>query len=220
MKVDKLKAMNTLHPSTKTSELLSALTDGELCAQAVKKVLQDCDQDEATLTTWSSYHQIGEVLRLPRQYAPVANLEFLGRLNSRLAVEKITISVDESVTFDAVAQIKNPPFTNLIHQRSEASNDSFIKWKLVAGFASMIAILAIGWNAYGLTALDSVSQLAQAKIEQQAIVVASPLTLMMRDTRLDDLLSAHKQLSSPTVLQMSPGFLLNAAYEISQDIRN
>lgn len=220
MKIDKLKAMKTLNPCTKTSELLSALADGELHAQAVTVALQDCDQNEAALATWNSYHLIGEVLRLPVQHAPVTNLDFLGRLSKRLAVEKIMISVDEPVAFDAVVEIKKSSFPNLIHHRSEAANESHVRWKLVAGFASMIAILAIGWNAFGLTAPESAPQLAQAKTAQEPIVEATPLTLVMRDTRIDDLLSAHKQLSSPTVLQMSSGFLLNAAYEISQDIRH
>ena len=215
-----LTAMNTSNPCTKTSELLSALTDGELSAQAVTMALQDCDQNEAALATWNSYHLIGEVLRLPVKHAPVTNLDFLIRLNKRLAVEKIMVTVDEPVSFDSAVEVKKSPFFNLTHHRSEASNESHVRWKLVAGFASMIAVFAIGWNAFGLTAPESASQLAQAKTTLEPIDVATPVTLVMRDASLDDLLSAHKQLSSPTVLQMSSGFLLNAAYEISQDIRH
>ena len=215
-----LIAMNTSNPSTKTSELLSALTDGELGAQAVTMALQDCDQNEAALATWNSYHLIGEALRLPVQHAPVANMDFLMRLNKRLAAEKIMITVDEPVTFDQAVKVKKPSFFNFIHPRSDASNENHVRWKMVAGFASMVAILAIGWNAFGLIAPESASQLAQAKTAPEPSVVTTPLTLAMRDASLDDLLSAHKQLSSPTVLQMSSGVLLNAAYEISQDIRH
>jgi sigma-E factor negative regulatory protein RseA len=210
---------NIMKSSTQTGELLSALADGQLVGEDFAAALQACQQDESALAIWDRYHLIGDVLRLPER-EPASRLcsvelEFVGRLNRRLAEERLAgvalLDPDRVVpTYGAVA-------SELAHHRGPASNDGSFRWKLVAGFASLAAVSAIAWNASGLlTQPDSAPQLAQAASSPQ-MVVASPQGMMVRDAQLEELLAAHAQLGRSSALQVSSGFLRNATFEAPQN---
>jgi sigma-E factor negative regulatory protein RseA len=211
--------VNIMKSSTQTGELLSALADGQLVGEELAAALQACQQDESALALWDRYHLIGDVLRLPER-EPASRLcslelEFVGRLNRRLAEERLAgvalLDPDRVVpTYGAVA-------SELAHHRGPASNDGSFRWKLVAGFASLAAVSAIAWNASGLlTQPDSAPQLAQAGSSPQ-MVVASPQGMMVRDAQLEELLAAHAQLGRSSALQVSSGFLRNATFEAPQN---
>jgi sigma-E factor negative regulatory protein RseA len=96
-----------------------------------------------------------------------------------------------------------------------------LRWKLAAGFATLVAAGAIVWNVSGGTGqLDGKPQLAQVppaapiSIAQGA---APPATAdvrgMIRDPRLDELLAAHRQVGGTSALQKPAGFLRNATFE-------
>ena len=103
----------------------------------------------------------------------------------------------------------------------EAANASVFRWKMVAGFASLAAVAAIGWTS--LASLQGVGssgpQLAMAPASSSqgsptvAVVDAEGQQVMIRDPRLDELLAAHKQFGSTSALQMPAGFLRNATFE-------
>ncbi|MCJ7798512.1 MAG: sigma-E factor negative regulatory protein, partial [Polaromonas sp.] len=57
--------------SMHTSELLSALADGQLVGEDFAAALQACQQDASALACWERYHLIGDVLRQPAR-APVS----------------------------------------------------------------------------------------------------------------------------------------------------
>lgn len=208
--------MNLMKPSMQTSELLSALADGQLAGDDFVAAVQACQQDASALARWDSYHLIGDVLRLPaRGTLPLskgADLAFVDRLNQRLAQETLAGALRPGLDSAPSTQGAGA----LTHHRGTAANDGNLRWKLVAGFASLAAVSAIAWNASGLLALPAAApQLAQAGGTPQ-VVVASPQGLMVRDARLEELLAAHAQLSGNSALQLPSGFLRNATFEAPQ----
>ena len=103
-----------------------------------------------------------------------------------------------------------------VNTERPAANSSVFRWKMVAGFASLAAVAAIGWNS--LSALQGQGkQLASAPVPQPTEVLAvsegAGQPVMLRDPRLDELLQAHKQFGSTSALQMPAGFLRNATFE-------
>lgn len=214
--------MNIMKPSMQTSELLSALADGQLHGGELAQALRTCEQDDSVLTCWHTYHLIGDALRFP---APTAfsgasetALEFLDRLNTRIAQEPERQmlaglqeeTVESGVTFGA-------PVTAVVHDRGRAANDGNFRWKLVAGLASLAAVSALTWNVTGLLAPSPAPQMAQASSAR--LLVASPQGPMVRDAALEELLAAHRQLGAVSVLQEPSGFLRNTAFDLSQDAR-
>ena len=192
-----------------TPELLSALADGQLREEDVAAALEACDQDDAALDCWNTYHLIGDFLRSPADL-PAASLAvggepgFASRLSARLAHETVATAV-------ALPAARLPASPDRVYHRGPASNDGNFRWKLVAGVASLAAVSAIAWNASGLMKSSSGPQLAQNASPQ--IVVTSPQGPVVRDARLEELLAAHRQFGTASALQESSGFLRNATFE-------
>lgn len=208
--------MNIMKPSMQTSELMSALVDGQLGGENFAAALQACRHDESAIASWNTYHLIGDVLRSPGFGVRGADSAFVSRLNQRLAQETLPGAVPRSVDPDLAAPAKGIVASEPTHRRGPASNDANFRWRLVAGVASLAAVSAIAWNASGLLVAASAPQLAQTPAPQQ-LVVASPQGPMVRDARLEELLAAHKQLGGTSALQESSGFLRNATFETPQN---
>ncbi|WP_228778505.1 MULTISPECIES: sigma-E factor negative regulatory protein [unclassified Polaromonas] len=186
-----------------TSELMSALTDGQLGGEDFAAALQACRQDDSAAASWDTYHLIGEALRAPALPALGADMAFVARLNHRLAGESLA---------GPAAGLTHVPAPDVPRHHAAAANDSDFRWKLVAGIASLAAVSAIAWNAAGLLQPAAAPQLAQAPVSQQ-VLVASPQGPVVRDARLEELLAAHKQLGGTSALQEPSGFLRNATFE-------
>lgn len=212
--------MKRMKLSITTSEILSALADGQLSDEELAAALEACAQDDSSLGCWNTYHLIGDVLRSPAHASvPMAvgsELAFVGRLNKRIAQEPPMGADLTSV--EAVMALSGQPVAELIHQRGPASNDSIFRWKLVAGVASLAAVFAIAWSTSSLLAPAALPQLAQGSSPQ--IVVTSAQGPMVRDARLEELLAAHRQFGVTSALQESSGFLRNAAFEMPQDAQS
>ena len=198
-------------PTLKSSspELLSALVDGEpeageLVAGVAKARLHDIFQSSSLHSDWNTYHVIGDVLRSSAAAPQGADPTFLQRLNLRLADEKVARPVLVAASQGSVA-IPNQP----------AANEGVFRWKLVAGFASLSAALVVAWSLTASPDASTGAQLAQNREAEQVVVVASPLGPMVRDARLEELMTAHKQLGGSS-LQAPSGFLRNAGFENSQ----
>ena len=110
-------------------------------------------------------------------------------------------------------------------QVDEAANHSVFRWKMVAGFASMAAVVAVGWNLMG-SLNASTGQTLAATQAVPALTVATVNTppsspqngqplVMIRDAHLDALLAAHKQFGGTSALQAPSGFLRNATFEVT-----
>lgn len=205
---------NMMKPSMQTSELMSALADGQLDGDEVAAALDASRHDDSAVAAWDTYHLIGDALRSPALRSKRADVAFLARLNQRLAQEAPAGS-----SFHPAApalDVVRVPVQAMSQPRGEASNDSDFRWKLVAGVASLAAVAAIAWNASSSLAPGSALQLAQAPLSQQ-VLVASPQGPMVRDARLEELLAAHKQLGGTSALQEPSGFLRNATFETPQN---
>lgn len=193
-------------------ERLSALADGELQGEEFAQAVGFAGGDDGR-PTWALYHLVGDVLRSP-ELAHHGRCDLLTALRAQLAEEP-----KPAVQPVAVAQVAQP-------DEAPAANGSVFRWKMVAGFASLAAVSAIGWNAaMNLRAADGASgaQFAAAVPAQvPAPVVATAVEgaagqtgqqVMLRDPRLDELLAAHKQFGGTSALQMPAGFLRNATFE-------
>lgn len=198
---------NIMKPSMQTSELMSALADGQLGGEDFAAALHASRHDDSALACWDTYHLIGDALRSSRG-ARGADPAFLSRLNQRLAQEASPAAAPRPVQ----PAVQDLPAA-LPDHRGQAANDGEFRWKLVAGFASLAAVSAIAWNAAGLLAPAAAPQLAQAPASLQQVVVASPQGPVVRDARLEELLAAHKQLGGTSALQEPSGFLRNATFE-------
>ena len=209
------KVMNTMRTSNQVLEHLSAMVDGELAKEEFAGTLQACQQDDAALVSWNNYLLIGDALRSPAPVMRSVDTAFMARFKERLALEP---SLDAGPAGNLVLPVGHGPEivnTDVILARDTtkpASNDSSFRWKLIAGFASLTAVLAVAWNASGLAAPDTGPQIAQGAAVQQ-VLVASSQGPMVRDARLEELLAAHKQLGGGSALQVPSGFLRNATFE-------
>ena len=103
----------------------------------------------------------------------------------------------------------NTAVNTVASQHAVAANDGIFRWKLVAGFASFSAVAMFAWT---LTSNPPASQQLAAQPANTELLVASPQGPMVRDARLEELLSAHKQLGG-TSLQAPSGFLRNAGFD-------
>lgn len=208
--------MNIMKSSLQTSELMSALADGQLSGEDFAAALHASCHDDSAISAWDTYHLIGDALRSPALAARGADMAFLGRLNQRLAEEA---SIDRGLHLAGPAvDIVQAPVLGVLPSGGQAANDADFRWKLVAGVASLAAVAAIAWNATGLLTPATTPQLALASASQQ-IVIASPQGPIVRDARLEELLAAHKQLGGTSALQEPSGFLRNATFEIPQNAR-
>ncbi|MEO7886086.1 MAG: sigma-E factor negative regulatory protein [Polaromonas sp.] len=202
-----------MKPSMHTSELMSALADGQLDGDELAAALHASRHDNAAIAAWDTYHLIGDALRSPALGTRGADPTFLARLNQRL-VQEPSLGSNSRPAVAATDAVQTPA-QEISQQRGQAANDSDFRWKLVAGVASLAAVTAIAWNASGLLSSGPAPQLAQSAVSQQ-VVVASPRGPVVRDARLEELLAAHKQMGGTSALQEPSGFLRNATFETPQ----
>ena len=197
-----------MNENLKQREQLSALVDGALHRDELPLAL-DFAYEQQGREAWCLYHLVGDVLRSPELATGTDSRDFLSRLRQNLAAEPVS----ELSAIAELQQIVSPP-TVLV----EAANTSLFRWKMVAGFASLAVVAAVGWNSWGyLQGNEQVAaQLAvaaPASAEILAVADGDAPVVMIRDPRLDELLAAHKQFGSTSALQMPAGFLRNATFE-------
>lgn len=211
-------AGDSMNDDARMREHLSALADGELQGEAFAQAVAYAATEEGE-SAWRIYHLIGDTLR-SSEVTHVVDPAFLGRLREQLALEPRHGAVAMA---QPLVQVAPAPHETAPHAPDAAANVSVFRWKLAAGFASLAAVAALGWNAYlglGGTAPQG-AQLAAAQPPAEAAAPAFVATaggpqgqqIMIRDPRLDELLAAHKQFGSTSALQMPAGFLRNATFE-------
>ncbi len=124
-----------------TQELISAMADGQLQGEAFARGVEAAAADPVAREAWHTYHLIGDVLRSGEFAAGTVPTVFLSRLQSRLQQEQRRAGPAGSRP--AVAAAAQPAPHRI------AANDGSFRWKLVAGFASLAAMAAIGWTDRG-----------------------------------------------------------------------
>lgn len=210
----KVKMMQT---QANQHELLSALADGELASDDMDQALALCAADDHAC--WQTYQLIGDVMREPA---------LARRCDSTKLLEGVRHAVRQDQLARPAAQVNGAVLPS--HMVAPASNDSVFRWKMVAGFASMAAVAAIGWNSLNEWngAAGAGAQMASAAPTVNGLPVAGSAPgvptlkasaappVMIRDPRLDELLAAHQQYGRANTLQMPAGFLRNATFETPQ----
>jgi sigma-E factor negative regulatory protein RseA len=216
--------MNPLHENPLAvphGDVVSALCDGELDEQALSRLL--AADDGETQGRWHRYQLIGDVLRGHRAVlSSCPPSDFLDRLHAGLAA-------DAPLARPAVVTVPEAP-----PARNEAANDGVFRWKMVSGFASVVAVASIGWNLLGATAPTGRgdAQLVQAAptapaatpaaapvlvaaptAEPRPVVVSTPQGRVIRDAALERLLAEHRQHGGMSAFQSSTGFIRNATYD-------
>ena len=198
--------------TTQNRELISALADGQLAGVDLVSALALCEADEQARARWSAYHLIGDVLRSPGLAPQTSDAAFVMRLRARLAQEPVLAVVPDMTGLAQGAAVTVP--------ERQAANDARFTWKLVAGFASLAAVIAVAWSAgSGLLSPSTAPQLARSEAPLQQVLVMSERGPVVRDARLQELLAEHKQFGSLSALQMPSGFLRNATFDSSQGER-
>jgi sigma-E factor negative regulatory protein RseA len=212
-----MKHMTTI---PEAGELLSALADSHLTSAECIATLDACKHDPSLIKQWNAYHLVGDVLRSSAPgLAQGADMGFVDRLQQRLAAETTfatkTIGADSAPRFQSaehgivLAQLEMPA------RRQKAANDGSFRWKMVAGFASATAVFAIAWSTFGSLSRSDAPQLALDRGNEQ-VLVASPMGPMVRDARLEEQLTDHRQLGSAATLQMPSEFFRNAAFDTTK----
>ncbi|SCX38596.1 sigma-E factor negative regulatory protein [Variovorax sp. EL159] len=211
-------------------EQVSALADGHLQGEAFAQAIDAVCNEGDSRAAWQAYHMVGDVLR-SGSHAPCSDTSaFLARFQQRLAAEPVAVAP----VLTPVAVATAVP----AQRRVEAANEPVFRWKLVAGAASLVAVVAVSWTLVGNGAAipQTGAQIASAQQQQPAVnsVLAVATTngqqpagatltptrvivgngapqVMLRDPRLDQLLEAHQQAGGAS--QMPSGFLRNATFE-------
>jgi sigma-E factor negative regulatory protein RseA len=223
-----MNASHNTHAQTHETggSALSALVDGELLPDELDAVLASLDEYGAEQDRWNHYQVIGDALRgsaalTPALAATRSSQDFLAGIRAQLQTAEPDMDLRAGLLPVAALQKDMGPAND-----SDAANDAVFRWKMVAGLASLAAVMAVSW-----TVLDSVPggsgagagpQLAQtgpSAVQMSAsgriepMVVETPQGPVLRDPQLEALMAQHRQHGSPSALQMPTGFLRNATYD-------
>lgn len=204
-------------------DALSALADGQLRGAAFAQAVEQVENDADARATWHAYHVVGDVLRSGDLAFCSDDQAFLARFQNRLDQEPALTASVNAANLIAIEAYKTSADVHLYAESAvsqEASNERFFGWKLVAGLASVVAVVAVSWGVLaGSGAAPAAPQLAQAdavpatQVQQPVTLADGAPQVMLRDARLDELMAEHKQFGGTSALQMPAGFLRNATFE-------
>jgi len=218
--------------SLSTDHLLSAMADGEVDPAEFDALMASLGDTADTLSSWHAYQVVGDVLR--------GNADPIGGTPAGdfLAAVRVGLGTPGAGT-DAAPRLPEQPVLPAIQPvRVEAANDAVFRWKLVAGFASLAAVMAVSWSvvsgfgagAGGVAGAELASSQPNAVSTPAAVqppivaTLAAPapatpvavntgLGVLIRDAQLEALLAEHRQHGGVSALQTPSGFIRNATYE-------
>ncbi len=217
--------MNEEHMSA-----ISALLDGELDAEALNSALSSFADSADACGRWDCYHLIGDALRHSDLVAPLPSADFVAVTMSRIAsIEGQGVGARSAGGVAHELPLESAP--------PEAANDSF-GWKLVAGFASLAAVAAVGWAGLGFGGFGQGSPAVLAMVANPSALLASASVgadvgartelvtaesadaggqPMLRNAELDRYLAAHSQAVGGAALQTTGNFVRNASFTSTDD---
>lgn len=193
-------------------EWLSALADGQLQGEEFAQALGRLGSSGEALSQWHAYHVAGDVLRCADLADCGRDQAFVARLRTRMAEVRPFDQASGDMAMDGVWIPAPQGRPQAVRQ---SANDAVVRWKWLAGVASVLAVVVFGWN---VSRSPDAAQLARAPSSAGAVAAAGqPASgeppVMLRDPRLDELLAAHRQFGGTSALQMPAGFLRNATFE-------
>ena len=191
-------------PRQTLCDLMDGRLQGEPLHQAISQACASGSSGDAARADWHAWHVAGDVLRSADLAACRQGAAFTACVMQRIGQE----------AQPPIAATALPP-------AQPAANDR--RWKLAAGLASFAAAAAIGWNFWSLSGSAAGPQLAQTAPATQAAApveaaapaayaVGTPQGAMLRDSRLDEFLAAHRQAAGASALGQTQGFLRNATF--------
>ena len=194
----------TLSSST-ANDQVSALMDGELQGSEREAAIVALLGDAHAKRAWHAYHWMGDALRSEELAAGSQDLQFLAKLEKRLSEEsRVSLVEMAEIAVSLPADTKH---------RTSANGDRF-RWRMVAGGVMTVALAVLAVFVVGLDPWQANVPMAAAPQKLQNLVTDAVVADgMIRDPRLDQLLSAHQQLGGHSALQMPSGFLRNATYD-------
>lgn len=214
-------------PGLEPASAWSALVDGELSDAELDRLLADTGPGAETLEAWHSYQVIGDVLRASAPaVATQTPQDFLAGLHARLHAEKPLVQ-----PLPVQPTLPMAPPNVLGHVRAPAANDAVFRWKMVAGLASLAAVMAVSWsvvsgsgsggaagaqlasNEPGVSAPAAVMATVVAPSGNPSVAVNTGQGVVIRDAQLEALLAEHRQHGGMSALQTPSGFIRNATYD-------
>lgn len=183
--------------------------DGELQGSEREATIVALLGDQDAKQVWHAYHWVGDALRSEELAAGAQDLQFLAKLEKRLSQET-RVSIVELPEKAVVLPVDKKHHTS-------ANSDSF-RWRMAAGGAvtvalAVLAVFVVQLNSWQANVPLAVPMAAAPQKPQNPVTDTVAADVMIRDPRLDQLLSAHQQLGGHSALQMPSGFLRNATYD-------
>ncbi len=200
--------------SQRDAEQISSLVDGELDAADIERVCSRWRAGESSHATWHVYHLIGDVLRSEDLARPPQSDHLaLARLRTRLAAEPVhLVPAGRAVAPVADARGQRRAWGTLA--------------AVAAGFAAVAGVLVVLRVAGGPDAPSASPAVALAgavptsgatpgRLADQPHLVLAADGKLVRDTRLDRYLDAHKHFSGSSALGVPSAFLRGATSDAS-----
>lgn len=223
--------------SEQARERLSRLVDGEGEPDELHRMLQ-AGRDSpgawsGTLESWHVYHLVGDVMRSEELAGQGRDDAFLARLRERLAEEPVVMAPvlpREELSREAGIRAVEPQGA----VRGAALQPRRRSWRApLAAAAGVMAVAGVammtglpGSTGDPLPAGPVLVQAPAATAAAPALASAGPGAAepqqprvlsasgpLLRDARLDQYLSAHKQFGGSSALGVPSGFLRSATYE-------
>lgn len=208
-----------MQEALKNRELVSALVDGQLQGAEFAQAVDWAARDTEGQLTWQAYHAVGEVLRTGDSVDSGRDAAFMARFKLKLQHEPLHSRQTDDVKLIAL-EAMDMPARGQFSLRKDAANDAAYRWKRLAGFASVLAVVAVGFLASGIWDAQTLApQLAQVPAEAvqpgqtASTLVGEGSPVMIRDAELDAHLASHRQFGGTTAFQVPTGFLRNATFE-------
>lgn len=228
--VKKTETIDASESALSWQEQLSACVDGELTQaqyQQMWKQMQSQSSGDELHAHFAMWSLVGEAMRNPSQAQLQASEPFVLNFRNRLAGESVQQPpVEKKLKWLSMDAIARPG--------RDAANAAVLRWKMVAGFASLAAVAAIGWSNLSQNTQAPGVQLAEVKYQaplnlaqqgrgpgltlvsrntsglNMGAATSSPLDggsgIMIRDARIDEVLS-RQQSARANALQPSADFL-------------
>lgn len=194
-------------------EQLSALVDGELASDEVRRACAAWRGSAASRQAWHAYQLIGDVMRSDDLAAPPARDEaFLQSLRARLADEPVVLAPPQAAPAVPGQMVANGRRLRRWHAGAAVA----------AGFVAVAGVLVVTRDP----APQPVPPLASAPspvvpvvangdpgVEPAAFVTDGKV---IRDARLDRYLAAHKNFAGASALGVPSAFLRSATTDASK----
>ncbi|KNZ31806.1 MAG: hypothetical protein AD742_15050 [Methylibium sp. NZG] len=201
---------------------MSALVDGELDSEQVAGACARWRSDSTSRATWHAYQLIGDVLRSEDLSAePAHDAAFLNALRARLATEPVVLA-PQPVATAADSLVRGDVATRKRWAWAAPS-------AVAAGFVAVAGVLVVTRSpappaAPVVASANSMMAAPQAvpPAALQVVTSSSPLAAepsrvatgqLIRDSRLDQYLAAHKHFAGSAALGVPSAFLRSATVD-------